>query len=64
MPTPQITLRVSKERHLRWKQAAALVETSVSEQIRDEMDNWAAGVLGDREGYIPLPNVAVDLKSL
>lgn len=47
MPTPQITLRVSRDRHIRWKQAAVLTETSVSEQIRNRMDEWADAVLAE-----------------
>lgn len=45
MPTPQMTLRVSRDRLLRWKQAANLADTSISEQIRSVMDDWAEKIL-------------------
>lgn len=58
MPTPQITLRVGRDRHQRWKQAAILCDTSVSEQIRAEMDDWADRILEQPIKPAPTPPTA------
>lgn len=43
-PTPQITLRVSKDRLQVWKDAADKADLNVSSVIRDLMDAWAEGI--------------------
>jgi len=45
MPTPQITLRVSREERDRWKEAANAQGTNVSQVIRDYMVEWADKIL-------------------
>ena len=44
-PTPQMTLRVDRDRAARWKSASERSATTVSEQIRDLMDAWSSLVL-------------------